>query len=121
GWRNGFSIQLVELGFHLLVTQTERRSPAAVDSVKFVFFCAVNDCEQIAAHAVRDRLHQTERRVRGDRSVHCAATAFQNIKPDLRRRRYAGANHSVPCENFGSRRATFSRDPIDWPRSKMTN
>ncbi len=88
-------MQLRQFGFHRVVTQAERRTAAAVDPVKFVFFRAVNDREQIAADSVRDRLHQSERGVRRDRGVHCAAAAFQNFDPDLRRGRHAGANHSV--------------------------
>ncbi len=55
--RNHFAIQFVQLGLHLFVAQTERRTSAAVDSVKLVFFRAVNDSEQIAADSVRNRLH----------------------------------------------------------------
>ncbi len=93
-------MQFRELGFHLLVAQPEWRTTAAVDSVKFIFFHAVNDREQIAADPVRDRLHQTERRVCGDRGIDRASAALQYIDPNLRRRRHARANHSLPRHDF---------------------
>ena len=55
--RNRFAVQLVELGIHLLVGQAERRTAATVQAVEFIFLRAVDDREQIAAHAVRDGLH----------------------------------------------------------------
>src|SRR5262249_49121435 len=98
GGRDCVAVKLDQLGFHLVVAEAEWRTPAAVDPVKFVFLRAVNDGEKIAADSVRDRLHQTQRCIRGDGSVDSAAAALQNINPNLRRRRHAGANHSVPGE-----------------------
>ena len=56
-WGNCFAMQFRELGFHLIVTQAERRTSAAIDPIKFVLFRAINDSEQIAADAVGDWFH----------------------------------------------------------------
>ncbi len=106
-------MQFGELGFHLLVAQPKRRTSTAVDPVKLVFFRAVNDGEQIAADPVRDRFHQTERGVCGDRRVHRAAAPLQNIDADLRRRRHARANHSMSRQHFRPRCEILSGDAID--------
>ena len=111
--RNCLAIQFRQLGLHLVVAQTERRTSAAIDSIKFVFLRAVNDREKIAADAVRDRLHQTERGVCRDRRVDRAATAFQNIDANLRGRGHACADHSVSRQNFRSRGEILSSDAID--------
>ena len=103
----------VELGFHLLVAQTERRTAAGVEPVEFVFLRAVNDREKIAADAVRNRLHQTEGGVRGDRGIDRAAAALQNIETDLRGRGNARANHSVTGQHFGARGEGAPGDAID--------
>ncbi len=113
GRRNRLALQLRELGFHLLVAVSERRATTAVDAVEFIFFCAINDREEITADPVRDRLHQTKRRVCGDGGIDRAPAAFQDIESHLRRRRHARANHSVPRENFRARREIFSGDAID--------
>ena len=117
--RNCFAMQLGEFGLHLIVTQAKRRTSAAVQAVKLVLFRAVNDREQVAADPVRDRLHQTERRVCGDRSINRATATFQNVDPDLRRCRHTGANHSVPCKHFRSRREIFSRDAVDLGEERL--
>ena len=100
GRRNGLAMQLCQLRFHLIVTQTQWRTSAPVDSIKFVFLRAVNDCEQIAANAVGDWFHQTERCVRGDRRIHSAAATLQNVEADLRGSRHASANHSMSRQDF---------------------
>src|SRR6059058_3613417 len=64
-----FAMQFCQLGFHLIITQTERRTSAPVDSIELVFLGAVNDCEQIAANAVGDRRseeHTSELQSRND-------------------------------------------------------
>ena len=106
-------MQLRELALHLLVAQPERRTAAAVEAVKFVVLRAVNDREKIAADAVRNRFHQAERRVGRDRGIDRAAAAFQNIEPNLRRRRHARANHPVPRQDFRTRRQGFAGDAVD--------
>ena len=106
-------MQLRQLALHLLVAQPARRTAAAVKPVKFVVLRAVNDREKIAADSVRDRLHQAERGVGRDRGIDRAAAAFQNVEPDLRRRRHARANHPMPRQHLRARGPSFSRDPID--------
>ena len=54
-----------------------------------------------------------ERRVRRDRGIHRAATALQNLDPDLRRQRHTGAHHSMPRQHFGARGKRLAGDPID--------
>ena len=103
----------VELGFHLVIAQADRRTSAAINSVKFVFLRVVNDGEKITADSIRDRLHQTKRRIRCDRRIDCAAATFQNLNTDLCRRWHARANHSVSAEHFRPRCEIFSGDPID--------
>ena len=106
-------MQFGELGLHLVVAQAERRTAAAVDSVELVLLRAVNDGEEIATDAVRNRLHQTERRVGRDRGIDRAAAAFQNVEPDLRGQRHAGANHAVPRQHFRAGGESLPGDPID--------
>src|SRR5436190_7105595 len=106
-------MQFRELGFHLIVTQAERRTSAAIDPIKFVLFRAINDSEEVAADAVGDWFHQSKSSVRANRRIHGAPTAFQNIEPDLRGRRHTRANHSMPLQNLRSRREILSRDTID--------
>src|ERR1051326_5843026 len=112
GW-NCVAMQFRQFGFHLIVTQAEWRTAAAVDAVEFVFLRAINNCEKVAANSVRDWFHQTKRRVCRDRRVHGAAAAFQNFDAELRRRGNAGANYSVPCQNFRSSGKILSGNPID--------
>ena len=116
--RNCFAVQLVELGFHLLVAQSERRAAAAVQAVELVFLRAVDDREEIAADAVRDRLHQSERGVGRDGGVDGAAAAFQNIESNLGRERHAGANHAVAGDDFGTRGEGLAGDAIDLGRQR---
>ena len=111
--RNRFAVQLVELHFHLFVAQAERRTAAAVDPVKLVFFRAVNDGKKIAADSVRNRFHQSKGGVGRDRGIDRTAAALQDIEPDLCGRRYARANHSVPRQNFRSCGEGFSGDAIN--------
>src|SRR5262249_2807855 len=73
---NCFTMQFCQLSLHLLITQTEWRTSAAIDSVEFVFLRAVNERKQTPANSIGDRLHQTERRVRSNRRVYSAATVF---------------------------------------------
>ena len=54
---NRLAMQFRQLGLHLIITQTGRRTSAPIDSVKFVFLRAVNDCEKIAANSIRDWFH----------------------------------------------------------------
>src|SRR5205814_2280401 len=119
--RNCFAMQLVELGFHLLVAQAERRTAATVQSVELVFFRAVNDGEQIAADAVRDWFHQAKRRVRRDGGIDRVAAALQNIEPNLRRQRHARADHAMPRENFRASRECLARDAIDLGEERRRN
>ena len=113
GRRDRLALQFREFGFHLLVAQTERRTAASVDSVKFVFLRAVNDGEEIAADAVRNRFGQAERGVRGDRSIHRAPAAFQNLEADLRGERHARANHAVSGQHFRAGGEILSGNPVD--------
>src|SRR5205823_6075047 len=106
-------MQFCELGFHLVVTQSERRTAAAIEPIKLVFFPVVNDGEKIAADSIRDGLPQAERCVGGNRSIYGAPAVFQNIEPDLRRRRNARAHHSMPRQNFRTSREIFAGDPVD--------
>ena len=106
-------MQLRQFRFHLLVTQTQWGTSAPIDSVKFVFLRAVDDGEQIAANAVGDWLHQTERRVRRDRRIHGAAASFQNVEAYLRSCRHARANHSMSRQHFRPRGEILSRDSIN--------
>src|SRR5207247_158240 len=75
--------------------------------------CAVNDGEEVAADAVRNRFGQAERGVRRDRSVDRAAAAFQNVETDLRGQRHARANHAVSCQHFRAGGEILSSNPID--------
>ena len=114
------AIQLRQLRFHLLVAQAERRAAAAVQAVELVLLRAVDDREEIAADAVRDRLHQSERGVGRDRGVDRAAAALQNVESDLRRERHAGADHAVARDDFGTRGKRFAGDAIDLGRQSDT-
>ena len=114
-------MQFCQLGLHLIVTQAQRRTAAPVYAVKFVFLRAINDCEKVAADSVGNRFHQPKGRIRGDRRIHGAAAAFQNLDADLRRSRHAGANHSMPRQNFRSRSEIFSCNAIDLRVEPKTN
>src|SRR6516165_6454873 len=60
GRRNRLRADFLELLFELIVTQTKRRSSAAVEAVEFLGLGVVDDGKQIAANSVADRLHQSE-------------------------------------------------------------
>ena len=112
-------MQLRQLRFHLLVAQTQRRAPAAVQAIELVLLRAIDNRKEIAANAVRNRLHQSKRGVSRDRGVDRAAAAFQNVESDLSRERHARANHSVAGDDFGARREGLTGDPIDLCRQRV--
>src|SRR5436190_6486818 len=110
---NGTPVQLLELQFHLFVTQPQWRTPAAVETIKLVFFCAVNDGEKIAADSIRNRLHQSKSSIGRDCCVDRATAPFQNVEPNLCRCRHTRAHHSVPRQHFRARRERFAGNPVD--------
>src|ERR1700681_1694316 len=62
--------------------------------------------------SIEDWFIQTHRPFAAIAATHRAPAAFQNIESDLRRRRYACANHSMTGEHFGPRGEIFAGDAI---------
>ena len=90
---------LRQLGLHLLVAEPERGTARGVEAVELLGLRIVNDGEEIAAHAVAHRFHQTECRIRGNGRVHGGAAGFEDIESGLRGERVAGADHAVRAEH----------------------
>jgi hypothetical protein len=63
-----------------------------------------DDGEEIATHAARHRLHESERSVRSDGRVDSGSAFLQHIERYLRGERLHGRSHAVLCDRRRARR-----------------
>ena len=89
-----------------------RRAARTVVAVQLLRLRIPDDREQVAADAVRDRLHQAERRIRGDRRIDRGAAFLQHVETDLGRQRMRSRDHAVRRNDFRTRREWLAGNAV---------